>query len=309
MKQLTLLALLLCASCQQAPLIITDTSFSRPVTADPGGSLAAPAGAAREALLTRVPDAHFADYAKQAELRRLLSRLDALSGELPDSSRRSAAQLARDNDVRGDGPSQFYSEEEALAQEEQYLSWSREQRIAFATQAMRALLASPLRPDDCFEQYRLHSLAHLDVEALRGAIGGYVGRTLMSKQDSRSNASEAQWLSRRNSMLAYKRLMGRLMLEDVAANRELPMGTRCAALECLRHIYTERALLSDGSNEGAFLVSALPSRGPLPTLLAMGDMRFQNYTVRAYEAQQLDALMKDAPRSAGLSPEKLLDHG
>ncbi len=309
MNRSFILALLLGVSCQQHSGIITDMSFSRPLVPHVDGTLKAPEGEARATLLARVPDAAFANYAKDAELCRLLTRLDTLAAELPDSSRSSAAELARDNDVRGGGPGQFYSEEEALAQEEQYLSWTREQRIAYATQAMRALLASRPRQDDCFEEYRLHSLDHLDVEALRGAIGGYVGRTLMRENDYRKRSSKEQRLSRRNSELAYKRLMARCMLEDVAANHSLPPGTRCAAIECLRHIYTEQACRSDGAHEQDYLTSALPRKGALPTLLAMGDMRFFHYDSDELRqaGQRVGSLMQGRPCSDMLTPEKLLD--
>ncbi len=302
-----ILALLLGVSCQQHSGIITDMSFSRPLVPHVDGTLKAPEGEARATLLARVPDGAFANYAKDAELCRLLTRLDALAAELPDSSRRSAAELARDNDVRGGGPGQFYSEEEALAQEEQYLSWSPGQRLAYATQAMRALLARPAKADEIFEDYRLHSYDDLDAEALRGAIGGYVGRTLMGEESFRMKATKEQRLSRRNSELAYKRLMARLMLEDVASNRSLPLGTRCAALACLRHIYTERACHADGAHDYDYMISALPRKGAIPTLLGMGDMRFLHY-FRFDAAKRVDALLKGAAPCAGQSPERLLDH-
>ncbi len=311
MKTLPLIMLsaaLLLIGCQQtASTIITELPFSRPVGADPGGSLAAPQGAQRTALLARVPDAAFDRYAEDGELRELLHKLDALAGEVPASAKLSARELAKANSVRGEGPAQFFSEEEALAQEEQYLALTPHERTALATQAMRALLASPARKDDTFPEFRLHSFDALDVELLRGALGGYMGRTLIAERDyhDKGKTSEAQWMSRRNSALAYKRVVARLMLEDVAANRDLPAGTRCAALKCLQHIYTEQACHGDGGHDLDYLTSALPRHGAIPVLLSLGDMRFCHGGIRWEDEQRFDAFMAKQKRADSFSAEEL----
>ncbi len=295
------------ASAAAALGIIADLSFSRPVGPEPRGTLPAPTGAAKAQLLTRVPDAHFAHYAEDASLQDLLQRLDALAEEIPNATRHSAQELAQANPSRGDGPAQWFSEEEALAQEEQYLALSQPQRLALATQAMKALLASPARPDDIFPEYRLHSFHQLNVEQLRGAVGGYMGRTLLKEPGGNSVAqpSQDQWLSHRNSETAAKRLMARAMLEEVAANRTLPAGTRCAAIHCLQHIYTEYACHDDGGRDLAYLVSALPRRGALPTLLSLGDMRFCHDDSHFAAAARLAAFMKSQPRATEQTAEEL----
>ncbi len=309
-------AALLLPACQQegvptttteAPFIITDMSFSRPVGAAPGGTLRAPEGERRQALLSRVPDSYFAAWEEDEELSALLQRLELLAEEVPDSAARTARELAKVNPLRGQGPGQFYSDEEALAQEEQYLALGRQQRVSLATQAMKALLESPRRADDILPEFRLHSFDALDVEALRGAVGGYMGRTLMAEEDYRHRSSSAQRLSRGNSERAYKRLMARIMLEEVAADRALPKGTRCAALRCLQHIGTEQKIHDDGARELAYLSSALPARGAVPALLCMGEMRFCHYDRRELfaAAERVEAFMAGSPRASQQTAQAL----
>ncbi len=311
MRRLALLALLLLPACQQMnPFSQSHKSFSRPVGPDPGGTIPAPTGAEREALLARVPDAHFAAYAQDAELRGLLAQLDALAGEMPDSARRSARALARDNSMRGRSPAGRFSEQEARAQEEQYLSWTPEQRLAYATQAMRLQLSTPAREDKAYPGIMLHHTFDNDSEEeerLRGAIGGYVGRTLMVwKPQGGLYVVDERSCSAANSRVAYERLMARCMLEDVAANRSLPEGTRCAAVKCLRQMYT-LPLLYIGTGAHRQLISALPRLGAIPTLLAMGERRFY-YTARSVQHEDMLRVRRFAeaqPRSAGRTAEAM----
>ncbi len=270
MHRLALLTLLLLPACQTAPSL----SPVRPPAAE----------ARAESLRCRVPDAAFAAYAEDSELRGLLQRLDGLRSEHPHSAAIPASTLA-ERDRRGAG---IFEGGHMVGMEQQYLGMTPSQRISYATQAMHELLASPQEPDRTHPQHELHSFDGLDVSKLRAAIGGAMAAD--------------------NSICtyAYKSIMARLMLEDVAMTPSLATGTRCAAIQCLRHIYTEQACHADGANETAYLTAALPRHGAIPTLLGRGNMRFMHYSCGDV-ADRVGSLMKDRPCSADLPEEKLLD--
>ncbi len=180
---------------------------------------------------------------EHTEPRKVLSRLMAFMEEQERSCERDADELAEKSLlILGNSPAAVLSEDELEEAEEAYLELEEESRIRLAADVMDALLSSPMRS---VGSKQLRSYDRLDVSSLQQKAGVFF------------TPCEDQCIDTAKTLL-FKRMVARIMLEDVACNPALEMDERCAAVICLQYICREAMLSTGGTWKYCYMIDALP---------------------------------------------------
>ncbi len=183
---------------------------------------------------------------EQPEREEALARLMVAMEEHEPSAECDADDLAtRSMLVLGNSPAAFLTAEELENAEDAYLELEKEQRIRLAAEVMNALLSAPAQN---VNGKRLRSYDRVDVSPWMSKAGEFFA------------PCEDECIAADRTAL-FKRMVARIMLEDVACNTTLEMDERCAAVECLQYICREGLLIADGSWDKVYMIDGLPLNG------------------------------------------------
>ncbi len=194
-----------------------------------------------------IEEVRFAGH-ERPELEAVLARVVAYMEGLPRQAEMDADKLAERSGLREDYPCGYIPLETLEEAEEAYLDMEPHERLRLAAEVMNALLSSPAQlmgESMACKPQRVHSYQKLDVSAWRPMAGEFFATQATEREEFIRTA-------------LFKRMVARIILEEVACHEELGLDMRCAAVECLRHICLDGLLEADGGWESRYIVDALP---------------------------------------------------
>ncbi len=156
--------------------------------------------------------------------------------------------------ILGESVNGYIPRDILLEAEEFYDDMDREERVALASEViLRHLTGGPL--------INLHS----EIWGKTMALRSYDQLHLEDIQEKLGGVFVCEYGSR-----LLKRMVARIMLEDIACAPEQDIDSRCAAIQSLRHLFREAAAKADGEHPMMYAIDALPNHDELEEALFGG---------------------------------------